>query len=57
MTTPIAHCLDRLNLGDNVKVRQRAEQYQGQLSDVPNKIFDKGPNLKTVICIQLANER
>lgn len=57
MANPIVHCLDRLNLGDNVKIKQRAEQFQGQLSSVPNKIFDKGPNLKAVICIQLAYER
>lgn len=57
MANPITHCLERLNLADNVKVKQRAEQFQGQLSRTPNKIFDKGPNLKSVVCIQLAYER
>lgn len=56
MANPITHCLERLNLGDDVKVRQRAEEFQGQLSSMPNKMFDKGPNLKAVICIQLAYE-
>ncbi|KAI7896602.1 uncharacterized protein EV154DRAFT_411116 [Mucor mucedo] len=56
MANPITHCLDRLNLGDNTKVKQRAEEFLGQLSNIPNKIFDKGPYLKAVICIQLAYE-
>ncbi|KAI8094770.1 hypothetical protein BDF21DRAFT_330680 [Thamnidium elegans] len=56
MANPITHCLERLNLADNVKVKQRAEQFQGQLSGIPSKIFDKGPNLKSVVCIQLAYE-
>lgn len=57
MANPITHCLDRLNLADNVKVKQRAEEFQGKLTNTPNKIFEKGPNLKPVICIQLAYER
>jgi hypothetical protein len=54
---PITHCLDRLHLGDNSKLKRKAEEFQGQLSSIPNKIFDKGPNLKPVISIQLAYER
>jgi hypothetical protein len=57
MANPIAHCLERLNLEDESKVKQRAEQFQGQLSNLPSKLFAKGPNLKSVICIQLAYER
>ncbi|CAO0791288.1 unnamed protein product [Mucor circinelloides] len=56
MSNPITHCLERLNLEDDVKVRQRTEQFHGQLSSVPAKFFDKGPYLKVVICIQLAYE-
>lgn len=57
MATPIVHCLERLNLEDDTKVKQRAEQFQGQLSGLPAKLFDKGPNCKVVVCIQLAYER
>lgn len=57
MSNPITFCLARLNLEDNIKVKQRTEEFHGQLSSVPAKFFDSGPNLKVVICIQLAYER
>ncbi|KAL9554654.1 hypothetical protein MBANPS3_002705 [Mucor bainieri] len=56
MSNPIAFCLSRLNLGDDIKVKQRTEEFHGQLSSVPAKFFDSGPNLKIVVCIQLAYE-
>ncbi|KAF1797654.1 hypothetical protein FB192DRAFT_1290309 [Mucor lusitanicus] len=56
MSNPITFCLARLNLEDNIKVKQRTEEFHGQLSSVPAKFFDSGPNLKVVICIQLAYE-
>lgn len=54
---PITHCLDRLHLGDDYKLKRKAEEFQGQMSSIPNKIFDKGPILKPVISIHLAYER
>ncbi|KAK4516329.1 uncharacterized protein ATC70_011299 [Mucor velutinosus] len=56
MSNPISHCLARLNLEDDIKVKQRTEEFHGQLSSVPAKFFDSGPNLKIVVCIQLAYE-
>ncbi|CEP13962.1 hypothetical protein [Parasitella parasitica] len=56
MANPIAHCLERLNLQDDKRLKQKAVEFQGQLSNVPAKIFDKGPNCKVVVCIQLAYE-
>lgn len=57
MSDPITHCLARLNLEDDIKVKQRTQEFHGQLSSVPAKFFDSGPNLKVVVCIQLAYER
>jgi hypothetical protein len=57
MTDPISHCLERLYLQDDPKIKSRAEQFNGKLSKLPAKMFDKGPNCKNVICIQLAHER
>ncbi|KAI7903855.1 uncharacterized protein BX663DRAFT_432488 [Cokeromyces recurvatus] len=57
MSNPIQLCLERLHLGDDDKIKQRAEQFQGQLSNLPIKLFSKGgPNCKSVISIQLAYE-
>ncbi|KAI8088069.1 uncharacterized protein B0P05DRAFT_464975 [Gilbertella persicaria] len=56
MSNLITHCLERLNLEDADKVKARAEQFYGQLSSLPVKLFDKGPNLKAAISIQLAYE-
>lgn len=54
----LQHCLDRLSLGDDPPLLARAEAYQEKCSSkVPAKAFDKGPNCKPVICIQLACER
>ena len=53
----IAHCLERLNLEEPDKVKGKANQFFGQLNSLPVKLFDKGPNLKAVIAIQLAYER
>ncbi|KAI9322452.1 hypothetical protein BX666DRAFT_617877 [Dichotomocladium elegans] len=54
---PLVHCLDRLNLGDDQRLLQRAEYYQGLCSSrIPVKVFDKGPNCKAVVAIQLAAE-
>ncbi|KAI8379922.1 hypothetical protein EDC96DRAFT_492317 [Choanephora cucurbitarum] len=52
----IAHCLERLNLEEPDKVKGKANQFFGQLNSLPVKLFDKGPNLKAVIAIQLAYE-
>ncbi|ORZ09275.1 hypothetical protein BCR42DRAFT_334890 [Absidia repens] len=53
---PLNHCLERLHLGDNTKLLERAKQYQSQCaSKVPVKTF-KGPNSQHVISIQLAYE-
>jgi hypothetical protein len=57
MSDPLSHCLNRLNLQDDTKVKQRAQQLQGQMASLPKKLFDKGPNLNIVVCIQLAYER
>ncbi|KAI8644702.1 hypothetical protein BD408DRAFT_412767 [Parasitella parasitica] len=56
MANPIAHCLERLNLQDDKRIKQKAVEFQGQLSSVPAKLFEKGPNCKVVVCIQLAYE-
>ncbi|KAI9482862.1 MAG: hypothetical protein EXX96DRAFT_555878 [Benjaminiella poitrasii] len=57
MSNPIQHCLERLHLVDDTKLRQRAEQFQGQFSKLPPKLFNKGgPNCQPVICIHLAYE-
>ncbi|KAI8972782.1 hypothetical protein BDB01DRAFT_809296 [Pilobolus umbonatus] len=56
MSDPITHCLSRLHLDDVDKVQQRAHQFLGQMSKIAPKTFDKGPNCKPVICIQLAYE-
>ena len=55
---PLIHCLDRLHLKDDYKLQQRAEKFQRQLeSNVPPKVFNAGPNCKTVLAIHMASER
>ncbi|KAI8092558.1 uncharacterized protein BX664DRAFT_327586 [Halteromyces radiatus] len=57
MSNPLDHCLERLHLTDNTKLRERAGYYQGQCSSkVPTRTFSKGPNSQHVISIQLAYE-
>ncbi|KAI8888634.1 hypothetical protein K501DRAFT_302765 [Backusella circina FSU 941] len=56
MADPLGHCLERLYLLDDPKIKPRAEQFNGKLSKLPAKVFDRGPNCKIVICIQLAHE-
>ncbi|CAO3617541.1 unnamed protein product [Cunninghamella blakesleeana] len=57
MAKPLDHCLERLHLNDDIKLRERAEFYQGEcINKVPQKIFDKGPNCQLVVSIQLAYE-
>ncbi|KAI8148323.1 hypothetical protein BJV82DRAFT_531235 [Fennellomyces sp. T-0311] len=54
---PLIHCLDRLHLKDDQQLQARAEYFQRQLSvNVPAKIFDKGPNCRTVAAIHMAFE-
>ncbi|KAI7860520.1 hypothetical protein BDC45DRAFT_430765 [Circinella umbellata] len=54
---PLIHCLDRLHLKDDNKLQQRAEKFQRQLeSNVPPKVFNAGPNCKTVLAIHMASE-
>ncbi|KAI9253435.1 hypothetical protein BDA99DRAFT_548261 [Phascolomyces articulosus] len=54
---PLIHCLDRLHLKDDVQLQQRAEYFQRQLeSNVPKKVFNAGPNCKTVLAIHMAFE-
>lgn len=54
---PIEHSLDRLNLGDNQKLKERAQFFYHQCSKVPPKMFLKGINSKPTISIHLACER
>ncbi|KAI9303027.1 hypothetical protein BJ944DRAFT_166155 [Cunninghamella echinulata] len=57
MSKPLDHCLERLHLKEDTKLRERAEYYLGEcMNKVPSKIFDKGPNCQLVISIQLAYE-
>ncbi|KAI9495083.1 hypothetical protein BDB00DRAFT_815798 [Zychaea mexicana] len=54
---PLFHCLDRLHLKDDQQLQDRAEYFQRQLAvNVPAKIFDKGPNCRTVAAIHMAFE-
>jgi hypothetical protein len=54
---PVLHCLDRLNLGEHAKLRERSQYFYNQCSKVPPKVLSKGINSQPVISIQLACER
>lgn len=54
---PVLHCLDRLNLGEHSKLRERSQYFYNQCSKVPPKVLSKGINSRPVVSIQLACER
>jgi hypothetical protein len=54
---PIEQSLNRLNLGDNQKLKERAQYYYSQCSKVPPRVFSKGMNARPIISIHLACER
>ncbi|KAI9288867.1 hypothetical protein BC943DRAFT_315460 [Umbelopsis sp. AD052] len=53
---PIEQSLNRLNLGDNQKLKERAQYYYSQCSKVPPRVFSKGMNARPIISIHLACE-
>ncbi|KAG0185516.1 hypothetical protein DFQ28_009205 [Apophysomyces sp. BC1034] len=53
----LLHCLERLHFGDDKELKERSEHFYSQCSNlVPAKVFEKGPNCKPVISIQIAYE-
>ncbi|KAI8063744.1 hypothetical protein BC940DRAFT_306763 [Gongronella butleri] len=57
MASPLDHCLDRLHLKDNTRLREKAVHFQAQCqATIPASVFRKGPNSLHVVSIQLAHE-